>query len=262
MLITSVTTSPPCDLPAIASAVADAAAALLALGVAQASSGGAVSPRLRTHGGERQQQQRKPVRVAVSGGASAWCGATYDGGPPTPTSALSPSSKRRVSSWSKPQSRVDVQAGAIKVVRDPSPGKTVTHRSIREAEWARSSQRSELACAHATRRQAVRARVLRAVAHTCVRPNSDPLRINSLFQLLETTVSGPTWTFEGSIRAALGNNPDTSKGLRKCVAGVRGLLLLPLPSSYHALHVITDCAATECLSAVARAGATTRTRTC
>ncbi len=36
-------------------------------------------------------------------------------------------------------------------------------------------------------------------------------------QMLEAS-GGPVWTHEGAIRAALGNTPDTSKGLRKCVA--------------------------------------------
>ena len=237
MLITAVST-PPCDLPAVAGAMADAAAALLVLAGATTSTSGAASPRPRTHWGEQQPQKQKPVPVALSGGAPAWCGATGDGGTPTPTAAPAPAPKRRVSSWSKPQSRVDVQAGAIKGVRDPCPsGRTVSHRLI---HWRCSGRLPASAPISSGRMRHVA--WLPGLGYCApLRPavlpmiSADPGR-TSFSQLLETTVCGPQWTFEGAIRAALGNNPDTSKGLRKCVALLRGLARMPCPHNTRPAH--------------------------
>jgi hypothetical protein len=254
MLISPVTT--PCDLPATAGAVADAAAALLALGVASASSGGAVSPRLRTHGAELQQ---KPAPVALSGGAPAWCGATYHGGPPTPTSALSPPPKRRLSSWSKPQSRVDVQAGAIKGVRDPSVWEQCYPPLSVGVDCALAIQRSKLAYAQAAHRLAVRP--------GCCASLRSCRRWPDKYLTLSLPPCRSCWRPRSAARSGLSRAPSvppwaTTRTPARGYASALRERELSRSSSHHSLRVITGCAATVCLFGVARAGAATRTRTC
>jgi len=96
------------DLSAGAGAAAEAAVALLSLFYGSTGAGQ----------GAKRMLTDESTRAAHDGGTCFWGNAAAVEEPNTPTARAASPAKRRCS-WSKPQSRVDMQAAAIKKVCVP-----------------------------------------------------------------------------------------------------------------------------------------------